>query len=164
MIYITLGTQNFKMDRLIDEIDRLIEINFLKADEVVIQNGFSKQSKYAKCYKLIPQEDFNNIMKQATLIICHGGTSSIIKGLSLNKKVIAIPRNPSLNEHVDNHQYEIVNTFVEKEHILTTDDLSMLRKKIIESQNFQPKSYEKKSNLSQYLFETIIKYLNEGKK
>lgn len=161
MIYITLGTQKFKMDRLIDEIDKLIEIDFLKAEEIIIQNGFSKKSKYAKCYDLVPQQEFDEIISQSDLIICHGGTSSIIKGLLLRKKVIAIPRNPVFYEHIDDHQYEIVNTFVQKQYILSLDNISELRHKITEVNEFQPKPYEKNENLSQYLLKKITMYLGK---
>jgi len=55
---------------------------------------------------------------RASLIITHAGTGSLIKGVKKGKKVIAIPRLVKLGEHIDDHQLEILNEFVQMEYVI----------------------------------------------
>ena len=59
MILVTLGTQDKKFYRILNEIERLIENGIIK-DEVVVQAGFSSDysSKHMKRFDLIPMDDF----------------------------------------------------------------------------------------------------------
>ncbi|WP_349393462.1 glycosyltransferase, partial [Clostridium perfringens] len=73
---------------------------------------------------------FIEVMDKCDKVITHGGTGAIIGAIKKNKKVIAIPRNCEFNEHVDNHQYDIVSEFSNMNLIIGIDDLDDIGKSI----------------------------------
>ncbi|PAD14862.1 glycosyltransferase [Shouchella clausii] len=156
MIFVTLGTQKFKMDRVIHEIDRLVNKQILNSDEVIVQYGFSSAPKYCYSKKMIEPDEYENLIKNAEIIITHGGTSSIIKSLIKRKKVIAIPRLSEYGEHIDDHQKEIVNVFFEKNYISMLTDINLLEEslKMVRTKDFAIYKPEKK--LASYLVENVL--------
>ena len=73
MILVTLGTQDKKFYRLIKEIDKLIEQKKIK-EEVIVQAGSSSnyKSDRMKILNLIPMDEFDNLLKECSLLITHG--------------------------------------------------------------------------------------------
>lgn len=129
MIFVILGTQKFTFQRLLVEIERLTKEKKLK-HTVVVQAGYTKyESEYLIIKDFMNKEEFDQNIMKADFIITHGGTGAIISSLKLNKKVLAFPRLSQYGEHVDNHQEEIINAFVQKGYILT-GNLSELEKLI----------------------------------
>ena len=111
MIFISVGSQKFQFNRLLAEIDRLIENNTI-TDEVFAQIGNSdyKPRNY-KYVDFMTQDDFNKLIEKSDIIITHGGTGVIINSIKKGKKVIAIPRLSKYKEHVDDHQIQLINEF-----------------------------------------------------
>lgn len=158
MIFVTLGTQHFQLDRLINEIDHLIKKGQLNADEVFIQNGSSKKSKYAHNYPMMDENKFNSLISDCDVLISHGGTSSIIKGLKAGKKVIVVPRKKKYKEHVDDHQMQIARVFQEKNYIIVIDEIDELEKALKKINEATFDIFESNAELANYLVE---KYLED---
>lgn len=111
MILVLLGTQNNSFHRLLEEIEKNIENGKIN-DEVVVQAGFTKyKSDKMKIFDMVPQEELEELVKKADLIITHGGVGSMMLGIKEGKKVIAVPRYKKYGEHVNDHQTEIIETF-----------------------------------------------------
>ena len=141
MILVMLGTQNNSFHRLLEEIDDLINKGIIN-DEVVVQAGYTKyKSKNMKIFSLIPLEELEELIEKADLIITHGGVGSIISSLKKGKKVIAVPRLHEYQEHVNNHQKEIVETFDKKGYIIGIQDVKELNEAIEKSKDFIPEKY-----------------------
>ena len=141
MILVMLGTQNNSFHRLLEEIDDLINKGIIN-DEVVVQAGYTKyKSKNMKIFSLIPVEELEELIEKADLIITHGGVGSIISSLKKGKKVIAVPRLHEYQEHVNNHQKEIVETFDKKRYIIGIQDVKELNEAIEKSKDFVPEKY-----------------------
>lgn len=51
------------------------------------------------------------LQRDASIVICHGGTGSLITALRQGCHVIALPRLFALGEHYDDHQLEITEAF-----------------------------------------------------
>lgn len=127
MIFVTLGSQKFQFNRLLKEIDRLIEENEI-TEEVFAQIGYSDYiPKNYNYKKFLDREEFNEFMNRCDRVITHGGTGAIIGALRKEKKVIAIPRLAKYDEHVDDHQVEIVEVFNKKQMILGVCEMSELK-------------------------------------
>lgn len=126
MIFVTLGTFEMSFKRLLEGIEKL-DID----DEIIIQSGYTEfnSSKY-KVVKFLEKKEFNYYMDNADIIICHGGVGSIIDALKRKKKVIAIPRLEKYNEHVDNHQLEIVEKLSNKNYILGCMNIDEIQSKL----------------------------------
>ena len=111
MIFVTLGSQKFQFNRLLKEIDLLIEEGNIK-EEVFAQIGYSDYNPKNYQYKeFLDRDEFSEIMSKCDTVITHGGTGTIIGAVKKGKKVIAIPRLAKFEEHVDNHQLEIIKAF-----------------------------------------------------
>lgn len=146
MILVLLGTQNNSFHRLLEEIDRLIEKNTI-TDEVIVQSGYTKyNSKNMKIFELISKEELNKLQDKADLIITHGGVGSIISSIKKGKKVIAVPRLHEYNEHVNNHQKEIIKLFNEKGYIIGIDSIEKLENTLLNIEKFTPIKYENKND------------------
>lgn len=114
MIFVTLGTHELEFNRILKYIEDL-DIS----EKVIIQSGNTdfKSNKY-EVHKFLSNQEFDKIMKESELIICHGGVGSILSALRLNKKVITVPRLSRFKEHNDDHQYEICKKFHKDKYII----------------------------------------------
>ena len=135
-----------------DKIENEINLGNI-SDKVIVQSGYTKyESKNMEIIDLMPMEEFNKNIKECDILITHGGVGTILDGLKLGKKIIAFPRLSKYQEHVNDHQVEIINEFYDCGYILTgeLDELVDLIKKC---KSFNPKSY--KSN--NYKFNKMIR-------
>lgn len=113
MIFVTLGSQKFQFNRLLIEIDRLVDEGKIN-EEVFAQIGYSDYKPKNYEYKeFLDRDEFTNIMLMCNKVITHGGTGAIIGAIKNGKKVIAVPRLAKFNEHVDDHQLQIITEFNE---------------------------------------------------
>ena len=156
MILVLLGTQNNSFHRLLEEIDKLIEKKVIN-DEIIVQAGHTKyESKNMKIFDLIPKDELHTLQEKADLIITHGGVGSIISSLKMGKKVIAVPRLHKYEEHVNDHQKDIINVFSQKEYIIGINKVEELEKAINEISKFQPKKYEQDNSKMLKIIEEFI--------
>ncbi|SCN23729.1 hypothetical protein N3C_1462 [Clostridium sp. N3C] len=113
MIFVTLGSQKFQFNRLLQKIDALIEEKVIK-EEVFAQIGYSSyKPKYFEYEEFLDRDKFAANMKKCNIVITHGGTGAIIGAVKQGKKVIAVPRLSKYDEHVDDHQLQIIKQFDE---------------------------------------------------
>lgn len=64
--------------------------------------------------RTIPFDDIQRMLRDADMVICHGGTGSMITALRAGCRVIAFPRRHDLGEHYDDHQEEICRIFANR--------------------------------------------------
>ncbi len=141
MILVTLGTQDKTFVRLLEKINQLIDQGLIK-DKVVVQAGFTKYSSdNMEIFDLIPQDEFNNLMSKADLVITHGGVGNIISALEKNKKVIAVPRLAKYGEHINDHQTQIIAKFNDLGYIIGLQDVDELDRAIKEVKKFNPQKF-----------------------
>ncbi len=157
MILVTLGTQDKSFHRLLDEIQRLIDKKVIK-DRVVVQAGFTKyQSKDMEIFDLIDRDKFNMLMKECDLLITHGGVGSILTGLKNEKKIIACPRQKQYNEHINDHQKQIVEEFSKVGYIIGIMDINELENAIKKIKEFKIKKYKSNTHNMVKLIDNFIK-------
>ena len=136
-----LGTQNNSFHRLLEEIDRLIEIGKIN-DEVIVQAGYTKyESQNMKIIDFVSNDEIEKLEQQADCIITHGGVGSIIGSIEKGKKVIAVPRLKQYGEHVNDHQLDIVESFDKLGYIIGITDVSQLEEALQRVKGFEPKKY-----------------------
>lgn len=124
MTFVTVGTQKQDFKRLFEWLEN-IEIN----DKVVLQQGYTNfQSEKYESYEF--PKNYQELLSEANVVICHGGVGSIIEAISKGKKVIAIPRLQKYGEHVDDHQIEIVNKMEKQNYIFSANSENELQKKL----------------------------------
>ncbi|MCI9084674.1 MAG: exopolysaccharide biosynthesis protein, partial [Bacilli bacterium] len=121
MIFVTLGTQDKSFVRLLEAIQKQIDLGNIK-QRVIVQAGYTKfQSDDMEIFDLVSMDDFNKYMDECDLLITHGGVGCILDGLKRNKKIIASARLKEYGEHTNNHQLQIIETFENNGYIVTKD-------------------------------------------
>ncbi|MCL2355000.1 MAG: beta(1,3)galactosyltransferase EpsH [Oscillospiraceae bacterium] len=159
MILVLLGTQSHSFIRLLDEIEDCIE-NKIILEPVITQHGHTLfSSKHMTLFDFISIEEFNELIDHADLIITHGGVGSIINSIKTGKKVIAVPRLAEFNEHINDHQVQIVETFDKLGLIQGVFDVKEICKNIKNIDNFTPTPYV--SN-NQGMLEIVSNYINNN--
>lgn len=127
MIFVTVGTHEQAFDRLIQHMDQLKERGDIQ-EEVLIQTGFSTyQPQYCKWSKLFPYKQMIQHVKNARIVITHGGPSSFIMPLQVGKIPIVVPRQKQFDEHVNDHQVEFSKAVAQRQgNIIVVDDICQL--------------------------------------
>lgn len=157
MILVTLGTQDKSFDRLLKAIDREIKKGNIK-DKVVVQAGYTKyKSKNMEIFDLIAPDKFDELMKEANLVITHGGAGSILTAIKKGKTVIAAPRLSKYKEHTNDHQKELIEEFANNGYIIPLYDFNKLDKVLEKAEKFKPKKFESNTNNMINLISNYIK-------
>lgn len=141
MIFITLGTQDKSFKRLLEAVQKQIDLGKIN-DKVIVQAGYTKfKSDDMEIFDLVSMDDFNRYMEECDLLITHGGVGSIIDGLKHDKKIIAMPRLKKYNEHTNDHQLQIIETYYNNGYILKLDENDDLGKVLDQLSKFKPKKH-----------------------
>ena len=83
-------------------------------DRIVLQSGTGVQSAAdggVDHRDSLPFDEVMQLLSRARIVVCHGGTGSILTALQKHCHVIVIPRSFARGEHYDNHQWEIAESF-----------------------------------------------------
>lgn len=139
MIFVTLGSQKFQFNRLLEMIDELIEKEII-VDEVYAQIGYSDyRPRNYKYKRFMDRDEFTDWESKCDILITHGGTGAIIGAVKKGKKVIAVPRLKKYGEHVDDHQIQLIEQFKNQNLICGLRDCSELENglKIVKTQKFE---------------------------
>lgn len=83
-------------------------------------------------------DEIQALLGKASIVVCHGGTGSIITALRQHCRVIVIPRQFALGEHYDDHQQEITDSFVARGLVLTAHDEASFREALDAARAFTP--------------------------
>lgn len=142
MILVTLGTQDKTFPRLLKAVEKEIKNGNIK-DKVIVQAGTTKfESTYMDVIDLVPMNEFEKLLDEASLVITHGGVGSILGAIRKNKKVIAVPRYAKYKEHTNDHQKQIVDEFTKNNYIIGCKSVNEIPEAIKKSLNFNPKKYK----------------------
>lgn len=156
MIFVTVGSQRFQFDRLLRTIDEQIASGRIKS-EVFAQIGFSTYRPKNYAYAdFLDRDVFEAKVREAEIVITHGGTGAIVGTIKKGKKVIAVPRLGRYGEHVDDHQLQIIGQFGELKMIRACYDLDRLPEEIEEAKRTEFVPYV--SNTQNFL-EHIREYI-----
>ncbi|MFB0612081.1 beta-1,4-glucuronosyltransferase WelK [Aurantiacibacter poecillastricola] len=91
-----------------------------------IETDLSSQLEDLSIVETLPFEEVQQLLERARIVICHGGTGSILTALRKHCSVIVVPRVFERGEHYDNHQAEIAASFEARGLIFVAhDDQSM---------------------------------------
>ncbi|MBI6116590.1 glycosyltransferase [Salegentibacter maritimus] len=156
MILVLLGTFPTAFKRPLVEIDRLCKDGIIN-EKVIVQSGHTRfDSNYLDMRPFIAPDELTGLYKQARLVITQAGTGSLIKGMKLQKKIIAIPRLAKYKEVVDNHQKEILQEFTKQNYILPWTEDMALEDILPKVDAFEPTTYvSTKQNIIDHLEEYI---------
>lgn len=163
MIFITLGSQKFQFNRLLQEVDRLVNEQKI-TEKIYAQIGYSDYiPQYFLYDKFLDREEYERVMQQSEIVITHAGTGAIIGAVTKGKKVIAVPRLARYGEHVDDHQLEILKQFDEMNIICPCYDCEDLEGILSKISTLQLVPYESNNERMIEELDRAIKYLVNAK-
>lgn len=126
MIFVTLGSQKYQFNRLLQAVDGQIEQGRIQ-EPVFAQTGYSDyQPRNFEGKQFLNADEFGQYLDRAEVIVTHSGTGTIVKALKKGKKVVVCPRLPQYKEHEDDHQRQIAKTFEDMGMVASCEDLSDL--------------------------------------
>jgi UDP-N-acetylglucosamine--N-acetylmuramyl-(pentapeptide) pyrophosphoryl-undecaprenol N-acetylglucosamine transferase len=126
LIFATVGA-TLPFDRMVASVTQLKHEGAI-AERLVIQTGVGGLTPEGlEVHETLPFGQIESLLKKATVVICHGGTGSIITALREGCHVIAMPRLSELEEHYDDHQSEITDAFEQRGLILVARSTEELR-------------------------------------
>ncbi len=128
MIFVTVGAQ-MPFDRLIKAVDQWARENNRK--DVFAQIGQSDyQPTNMQWTQFLNPEEFMQRFENASVIVAHAGTGSIITALQLGKPILIMPRHASLHETRNDHQIATSKQFLHFDSVVVAKDENELLKKL----------------------------------
>jgi UDP-N-acetylglucosamine transferase subunit ALG13 len=107
MILVTVGTERYPFNRLMNWVDLLLHYHLIQ-DEVIVQYGCcTKLPTGVKVYQHLKAEQFTDLVQQASFVISHCGEGSFLLLEEMEKPYVLVPRSHKFKEHVDDHQIEL---------------------------------------------------------
>lgn len=148
LIFVCLGSREYQFDRLLIELDQIVEEELISED-IFAQIGKSiYKPKNFQYTDFLSSADFEKYQEKASLIISHGGTGALINALKKGKSVIAVPRLAKFGEHIDDHQVEVASILEREGYLKCVIDIKDLHNVIKEmKKNPINKKYDKNSQV-----------------
>lgn len=161
MILVTVGTPSNDFSRLIKKIDELVENKRIK-DNVIVQRGYTNyKPKNCRWFNFTSPEKIENLCKKSKICITHGGVGSIIISLKYKKPTIVVPRLKKFNEHVDDHQTQIVKELEKQKKVIAVYDINDLEKSIKKAIRWRTHILHEKSKILN-LIKNFIQKIDEN--
>ncbi len=119
MIFVTVGHQT-PFDRLIEAMDRWAADS---GRECLAQIGDgSYEPRHMRFERWMSPQRFGEAMRQATAIVAHAGTGTILSAMQLGKPLLVLPRHSSRQETRNDHQIATARHFAAAGHVLAAND------------------------------------------
>jgi UDP-N-acetylglucosamine--N-acetylmuramyl-(pentapeptide) pyrophosphoryl-undecaprenol N-acetylglucosamine transferase len=110
LVFATVGA-TLPFDRLVRSVAELKRRGDITED-VLVQTGVGGlKPPDVRTVETLPFEEVQQVLDEADIVICHGGTGSLVTALRRGCRVIVMPRQAALKEHYDDHQAEITQAF-----------------------------------------------------
>jgi UDP-N-acetylglucosamine transferase subunit ALG13 len=104
LVFATVGTDVHPFHRMPRWIDGWLDSGGAQRARFFVQTGTSEAPRLAEHRAYLGFAEMESAMREAAVVVCHGGPGTIMLAVSLGKRPIVIPRDAGRGEHVDNHQ------------------------------------------------------------
>jgi UDP-N-acetylglucosamine transferase subunit ALG13 len=126
LVFATVGA-TLPFNRLVESVAELRREGAIPG-RLIVQTGINGAAPAGlDVVETLPFDEVQALLHDAAIVICHGGTGSLITALREGCQVIAMPRLAARGEHYDDHQSEITSAFAQRGLILVANSLDELR-------------------------------------
>jgi UDP-N-acetylglucosamine transferase subunit ALG13 len=128
MIFVTVGNATQGFTRLLEAVDALAGTAAFQGESVYMQTGHNDSFKprHSVAEAFLPADRFLERMKEARLIICHGGCGTLLQAIAFGKIPVVMPRLSRFREHVNDHQIQLVRALAEEKRAVPVYEVSQL--------------------------------------
>lgn len=113
LLFATVGA-TLPFPRMVDWVEQARRDGLMPARVILQVGDGGRQPDGIECHDGLPFDQLTAIVADADVVVCHGGTGSIITALQRGCHVIVIPREFARGEHYDDHQSEIAEAFAQR--------------------------------------------------
>jgi UDP-N-acetylglucosamine transferase subunit ALG13 len=119
MIFVTVGTNEARFDRLLRAVHQL-ELD----ERVFVQYGHSGPLRRVgtDLVDFLAFEAMGETIRRARAVVTHAGVGSVLVCLSNGKRPIVVPRRRAYGEAVDDHQLQLGRRFAEAGLVTLVED------------------------------------------
>jgi UDP-N-acetylglucosamine transferase subunit ALG13 len=137
LLFATVGA-TLPFDRLVDSVAAAKAAGQI-GERVVVQTGIGGHAPAGlEVVETLPFDEVQAILREARIVVCHGGTGSLITALRQGCQVISMPRLSRLGEHYDDHQAEITEAFAKRGLVLVANTPEELADRLAEARTRTP--------------------------
>jgi UDP-N-acetylglucosamine transferase subunit ALG13 len=110
--FVTVGNLNRPFTRLLDGVRDVAD---MLTKPIVVQHGPARfDDPRCVCVEKLSAAEYRATLEAASLVICHAGQGSLLEAAALRKPIVTVPRLARHGEHIDDHQIEFAEYFVER--------------------------------------------------
>lgn len=111
MILVSVGSTLFPFQRMTTLVEHLSHVRS-RNEKILFQYGHTPPhflDSHVEAVPFLPHKTLIRYMKEARVIISHGGPATIYQALSFGKLPWVLPREKRFGEHLNNHQVDFAN-------------------------------------------------------
>ena len=138
MIFVTVGHQ-MPFDRLIRAVDEWAQTN-ARTDVFAQVGRGAYQPQNIQAMAFLSPEEFDQKMNEASAVVAHAGTGTIIAALQRGKPLLVMPRQSRLGETRNDHQIPTARHFAGAGYLLAANDETQLPQRICDLEKFTPRA------------------------
>lgn len=119
-MFVTVGNATQGFTRLLEAVDTAAGNGVFGDEKVFMQAGNNPHFQATHCQQepFVEMQRFEALLKEATLVISHGGAGTLINLLQNGRIPIVMPRQREYSEHVDDHQIELVRALASEGRVI----------------------------------------------
>lgn len=125
LLFATVGAI-LPFDRLVEMIAELKSRGEIPEDVIVQTGTGGVRPSGIETHETLSFDEMQANLRDADIVVCHGGTGSLITALRQGCRTVAVPRLFSHGEVYDDHQAEITKAFAERGLITVANTLEEL--------------------------------------
>ncbi len=114
LVLVMVGTDHHPFDRMVEWIDEWLGGRPTPNVRVVVQHGSTTGPRKAEGRDFVPRQELDALIAEASVVVCHGGPSTIVETRRRGLVPIVLARSARLGEHVDDHQQRFARAMSER--------------------------------------------------
>lgn len=121
-MFVTVGA-TLPFNRLVREVEKA-KRDGLIPENIIMQTGIGgvrPDVPGIEVHETLSFDKVLSILRESDIVVCHGGTGSLITALREGCRVVAIPRSFERGEHYDDHQAQLTRAFEQRGLISVVD-------------------------------------------
>lgn len=151
MIFVTVGTNEARFDRLLHAVENL------QLDDLVVQCGSSSlRPRNATCFDFLAFDRLIEYVRSASVVVTHAGVGSIAVALANGRRPVVVPRLQRYGEAVDDHQVALARRLDESGLVTLVEEPARLK-----DFRFDAGSPLRAGNRSSALADDLSEYLHD---
>jgi UDP-N-acetylglucosamine transferase subunit ALG13 len=133
VIFATVGSTQFRFDRLVQALEQLpVEQLFVQHGPVPPPAAAGRATDFMQFPEVVES------MERADAVVSHAGAGSILCALRVGHVPVVVPRLQRFGETVDDHQVELARALAQDGKVICVEDLNRLGEAVASAPPRQP--------------------------